>query len=151
MLAAIFSALHLIALGIGLGAVWMRGRALRAGTHASNAVHKILVADNFWGIAALLWIGTGLVRVLAGLDKATDFYVHNGFFRVKMSAVALLLALEMWPMITFIRWRVARARGGVPDTSHAVALSRINDGELALVVVIVFLAAMMARGLWLLP
>ena len=150
MLAAIFSALHLLALGIGLGAVWMRGRALRAATPAPDAVQRILVADNFWGIAALLWIGTGLVRMLGGLDKATDFYVHNGFFLVKMSAVALLLALEMWPMITFIRWRVARARGGNPDMSHTAALSRINDGELALVVVIVFLAAMMARGLWLL-
>jgi len=151
MLAAIFSALHLIGLGIGMGAVWMRGRALRAEAPTPDAVQRILVADNFWGIAALLWIGTGLVRVLGGLDKATDFYVHNGFFRVKMSAVMILLALEMWPMITFIRWRVARARGGVPDTSHTAALSRINDGELALVVVIVFLAAMMARGLWLLP
>jgi len=44
-------------------------------------------------------------RVLAGLDKETDFYVHNGLFWVKMGLLAVLLALETRPMVTFVRWR----------------------------------------------
>jgi len=84
LIAALFSALHLLALGIGLGSVFLRGRALRSKTFDRDAIRRVLAADNVWGIAALLWIGTGLTRVLAGLDKGTDFYVHNGLFWVKM-------------------------------------------------------------------
>ncbi len=149
MLAAVFSALHLLALGIGLGSVFVRGRALRASIGDPAAVGRVLAADNFWGIAALLWIGTGLTRVLAGLDKATDFYVHNGLFWVKMGLFAIVFALELRPMTTLIRWRILKARGGTPDTSGALVLARINDIEVVLVVAIVFIAAMMARGLWL--
>jgi len=77
LIAALFSALHLLALGIGLGSVFLRGRALRSKTFDRDAIRRVLAADNVWGIAALLWFGTGLTRVLAGLDKETDFYVHN--------------------------------------------------------------------------
>jgi len=55
VLAAVFSALHLMALAIGLGSVWMRGRALRSRTFDKEAIRRVLVADNFWGIAALLF------------------------------------------------------------------------------------------------
>jgi putative membrane protein len=151
MLAAIVSALHQIALGIGLGGVWMRGRALRAAPFDEGAIRRVLTADNFWGVAALLWVGTGLARVLGGLDKGTGFYTHNGFFHLKMGLFGIVLALELWPMITFIRWRVALVRGGVPDTSRTESLARINDIEVVLVPVIVVVAALMARGLWLLP
>ena len=150
MLAAVFSALHLLALGMGLGGVWSRGRALRALARDPGALHGVLEADNVWGLAALLWIGTGLTRVLGGLDRDTSFYVFNGFFRVKMSMFVLLLVLESWPMVTFVRWRVARARGATVDTRRAAAFARINDAETALVVLIVFVAAMMARALWML-
>jgi putative membrane protein len=151
MLAAIFSALHLMALGLGLGSVWMRGRALRSPALDEVAIGRVLAADSFWGVAALLWIATGLTRVIGGLDKATDFYIHNGFFWVKMALFAGVFALEVRPMTTFIRWRIAAARGAPPDTSHVAALARINDVEVVLVVLIVFVAAMMARGVWLLP
>jgi putative membrane protein len=150
MLAAVFSALHLLALGLGLGAVWSRGRALRALARDPGALPRVLAADNVWGLAALLWIGTGLTRILAGLDRDTAFYVLNGFFRVKMALFALVLLLESWPMVTFVRWRMARARGGTADTRRAAAFARINDLETALVVLIVFIAAMMARALWML-
>ena len=56
MLASIFSALHLLALGIGLGSVWMRGRALRAPLFDQAAIRRVLAADNFWGIARGLWL-----------------------------------------------------------------------------------------------
>jgi len=55
VLAAVFSALHLMALAIGLGSVWMRGRALRSRTFDKEAIRRVLAADNFWGIAALLF------------------------------------------------------------------------------------------------
>src|SRR5215470_18952608 len=125
MLAAVFSALHLLALGLGLGSVWMRGRALRSAVLDEAAIRRVLAADNVWGLAAILWIGTGLTRVLAGLDKETAFYVHNGLFWVKMGLFLLVFVLEVRPMLTFIRWRAVRSRGGAPNTSGVAVLARI--------------------------
>jgi putative membrane protein len=151
MLAAVISALHVLALGMGLGGVFARGRALRALVRGdANAVPRILFADNFWGIAALLWIVTGLTRAFGGIEKGRDFYLYNGFFWVKMALFTLVFALEVVPMIAFIRWRITMGKGGTPDTTRAATLVRLNDVETALVVAIPFAAAAMTRGLWLL-
>jgi len=151
MLAAAFSALHLLALGMGLGAVFARGRALRALARGdASAVSGVLFADNFWGVASLLWIATGLTRLFGQLDKGRSFYVYNGFFWIKMGLFALVFALEIVPMATFIRWRLSLAAGQSPDTSRAPSFVRLNDVETALVVMIPFAAAAMSRGLWLL-
>ena len=150
MLAALMSALHVLTLALGLGAVVARGRALRAVARGdSAAVRRVLFADGLWGLAAILWLSTGLVRVLGGLDKSLDFYLYNGFFWTKMALFVLVLALEIWPMVTFIRWRIALGGGAVPDTRAAALLVRVNHAETALVVLIPFVAAAMARGLWL--
>jgi len=46
------ASLHLPALGVGLGAVWARGRALR-GTLDPPGLSRLVAADAAWGIAAL--------------------------------------------------------------------------------------------------
>src|SRR6266542_5611522 len=101
---------------MGLGAVFARGRALRALARGdTSAVRRVLFADNFWGVAALVWLATGLFRVFGGVEKGRDFYLYNGFFWVKMVLFTLVLALEIAPMTGFIRWRVLLAKGGQPD------------------------------------
>ena len=147
MVAAVLSALHVLTLGLGLGAVYTRGRAL-AGRLDDAGWNRLLAADNLWGIAALLWITTGLGRVFFG-GKETSFYWRNGFFWTKVALFALIFALEIVPMITFIRVRMARRRGTAPPPFSIQAFRRINAAELALVVLIVFVAAFMARGAWL--
>lgn len=151
MLPAILSALHVLALGIGLGAVFVRGRALRAVAGGSlGSLPNVFLADSFWGLAAFLWATSGLARAFSGLEKSPGFYLFNGFFWVKMGLFATVLALEIYPMVTLMRWRYAVKRGTPVDTSRAGLLIRLNDLETALVVLIPFVAAAMARGLWLL-
>jgi putative membrane protein len=150
MLGAILSALHVLSLGIGLGAIVVRGQALtRVGAGDFAAAPSALAADAFWGVAALLWVSTGLMRAFGGIEKSADFYLDNGFFWIKMALFATILLLEIAPMATLIRWRVALRQGNPIDTRHVAALVRINHAETALVVVIPFAAAAMARGLWL--
>jgi putative membrane protein len=152
MLAALFSALHVLALGVGLGAVFARGRALRAVAAGDQAaVHRVLFADSFWGAAALLWIVTGLARLFGGLDKDPGFYLHNGFFWIKMGLFGCVFALEIAPMAAFVRWRAALRRDAAPGTRGVPLFVRLNDAETALVLLIPFAAAAMARGLWLFP
>src|SRR5881397_2958890 len=98
---ALLSAIHVLTLALGLGAVFMRGRALARPLDEAGW-QRLLAADNLWGIAAGLWIASGLGRVFFG-GKKPSFYWHNGWFWVKMALFGLVFALEAAPMTTFIR------------------------------------------------
>jgi putative membrane protein len=99
-------------------------------------------------VAAILFVTTGPLRAFAGLEKGTRFYVHSNLFWLKMALFIAVVALEVWPMLTFIRWRVVRGKGQMPDTSRARALYMVTHAQLALTVLMVFVAAFMARGFW---
>ncbi|MEO8432103.1 MAG: DUF2214 family protein [Acidobacteriota bacterium] len=150
---ASLSAFHLLALAIGFGAVFARGLRLRDLLRSPEdpaALRRLLQADGLWGLAAILWIATGLTRVFGRLEKTPDFYLRNGFFWVKMSLFVLILLLELVPMATFMRWRGAKARGNAPAVGAPFStLIALNDAEVVLIVVIPFVAALMARGAWL--
>jgi putative membrane protein len=67
-------------------------------------------------------------------------------FWLKMGLFALVLVLEILPMLTLIRWRMLIRRGRVPDFGIAPTLRAISALEVAIVVAIPFVAALMARG-----
>ena len=145
MLSAIVAALHSLALALGLPSVFLRGRALK-GPLDRERLRRLFAADTVWGLAAALWLVTGLLRAFGGLDKGTAFYVSSRLFWLKLALFALVIALEVWPMVTLLRWRAVLRAGRMPDTSAAGALFHLNHVELALIVIIVFVASFMARG-----
>jgi putative membrane protein len=144
---ALVAALHYLALAVGLPAVFLRGRALR-GPLDEAGLRRLLAADTAWGLAAALWVATGLWRAFGGLEKGAAFYLASRLFYLKMALFLAIVALEAWPMVTFIRWRRARRRGARVDARRAPALYRVNHVQLALAVLMVFVASAMARGLW---
>ncbi|OLE00126.1 MAG: hypothetical protein AUG80_03370 [Candidatus Rokubacteria bacterium 13_1_20CM_4_68_9] len=141
----LLAAVHLLALGVGLGAVWARGRALRGELDAAG-LRRAFYADTWWGIAAVLWIGTGLARAFGGFEKGSVYYLHNHAFWAKLTLLAAILILEVGPMIGLIQWRRLVARGEVPDTRAASRFARISFIQAALVVLMVLAATAMARG-----
>jgi len=144
-LSAIVSALHLLALALGLPAIVLRARALR-GTLDGAGVKRVLAADNAWGIAAILWLTTGPARAFGPLEKGSAYYLSSPLFFLKISLVLAVFILEIAPMVGFIRWRMALGRGAQPDVSKAGLYARLSTIEAVLIVVIVFVAAFMARG-----
>jgi len=147
IISALLSAIHVLTLGLGLGAVFLRGRAL-ARPLDETGWRTLLAADNVWGVAAGLWIASGLARVFFG-GKEPAFYWRNGFFWTKVALFGLVFVLELAPMRTFIRVRAARGRGAPLPQFPVETYRRINTAEVALVVTIVLVAAFMARGAWL--
>ena len=145
MLRLLLAATHLLALGVGLGAVWARGRALR-GIVDGAAIRRAFAADAWWGIAAVLWLVTGLTRLFAGTEKSVDFYLRNPLFHLKMGLFLLVLLLEIWPMITLIRWRRAMGRNQTASFGSAHRIARISSIEAFIIVIIVFVAVALARG-----
>jgi putative membrane protein len=144
-IAAILSALHLFALALGLPAVYLRARALR-GPLDDAGLRRLFAADNVWGVAAALWLVTGLLRAFAGFEKGSAFYLGSATFWTKMALFLAIVLLEIRPMVTLIRWRRIRGRGARPDTSGARGLYVTTHVEMALAVLMVFVAAFMARG-----
>ena len=139
------AAVHLLALGIGLGAVWARGRALRAPLDGTG-VRRVLSADTWWGIAALLWLATGLVRLFGGFEKGSAYYFANQYFWIKMGLFLSILLLELVPMITFIKWRRSLGRGDVVAAANAGRLATTSFVQAVLVALMVLAATAMARG-----
>jgi putative membrane protein len=147
IISALLSAIHVLTLALGLGAVFMRGLALGRPLDEAGW-RRLLAADNIWGLAAALWIASGLARLFYG-GKEPAFYWHNGFFWVKLTMFAVVFVLELTPMATFMRVRVALRHGTTLPRFPVAVYRRINSAEIALVIAIVFTAAFMARGAWL--
>ena len=150
MLRIALAGLHLLALGIGLYAVLARGSFLKEKA-TPFTVRRVLRADLEWGLAAGLWVATGLWRWLAGTEKDPGYYIHNHVFLAKMGLFLLIFALEVWPIVTFTKWRAAIAKGALPESVAnpitAQRMATISYVQAALVVLIVFHAVMMARGI----
>ena|SRR5262245_29727153 len=144
-LAALVSSFHLFGLALGLPAVVLRGRALR-GPLDDAGFRRLFAADTAWGIAAGLWLVTGLLRAFGGLEKGSAFYLGSRLFWTKMALFAAVVLLEIRPMMTFLRWRRLRRGRQRPDTTNAQSLYVLNHIEMALIVLIVFVASFMARG-----
>ncbi len=142
----LLAAFHLLALGIGLGAVFARAYQLQRASDAKQ-LRGIFLADSLWGLAALLWVATGLLRVFGSFEKGSAYYLHSSSFWTKMAFFVLVLALEIWPMTTLIRWRLRSRAGTMPDLSAARGMARISYVQALLVVCMVFAATAMARGL----
>ena len=102
MLSDVVSALHVLALAVGLPSVFFRGRALAAPLNEAG--------------------------------------------RRQLALLAVILILEIWPMTTIMRWRRACRRGQTPVTACARRLYVINHVQMGLVVLMVFVASLMARG-----
>lgn len=152
MLASLIASLHYVAIAMGLGSVFMRGRyfkALSENPKNEADIKRLLIADNFWGAAAALWIVTGVARAFGGLEKGTEWYLHNPLFHLKMGMFLLIFILEIIPMVALIKARIGRKKGNWPGftVANLKRYRQINHTEAMLAFTIIFIASAMARGL----
>ncbi len=145
---AVASALHVLGISLGLATLIWRDRAMKAVQQGQGTLDGVFAADNVSGLAALLIIGTGLWRLLGALEKPTDWYLQEYAFHLKMSLFGVGFGLEVYPMVTFIRWRGQVKRGLAPDVARLGRIRALNGLEGVCYVGIMFCGAIMARGLW---
>lgn len=142
----LLASLHLLALGIGVGAIAVRARALHRASQPADLAGAF-VADNFWGVSGLLFLVTGLWRAFGGIEKGTAYYLDNPLFHAKLGLFVLVLLLEVWPMVVLIRWRNAVRRAAPVDLTGTRTFARISYLQLAVVLTMLFLATAIARGI----
>lgn len=141
------ASLHLFALAIGVGGLWSRARALHHSVREHDgigAVRRALTGNAWWALALVLWIVTGVWRLLvvAGAAGAgPGYYLANQAFLIKMGLLALLLALEVWPMKTLLG-----ARRVQPYPADARRIEIISYVQCVVVLAMVFASVSAARG-----
>ncbi|WP_339433408.1 MULTISPECIES: DUF2214 family protein [unclassified Pseudomonas] len=140
------AAVHLLAFALGFWAVLTRGAAFSRLVAGLGDARRVLLADNLWGISALVLLVTGGMRAFGGYEKGTDYYLHQPLFHLKMTLFVLILLIELSPMITLVKWRISLVRGAALDTGRAKLYARISHVEALLLVLMVVAAAGMARG-----
>jgi putative membrane protein len=149
MIRIALAVVHLLGMAIAVGSIYSRARALND-IRDRDTLHRGFAADNWWGVSAGILIVTGLWRAFASLEKTSTYYWTNHVFYAKMGLLAAILLLEIWPMVTLIRWRVAERKNMLPEVAalHAPAkrIARISDVQLLLLVGLITAAVMMARG-----
>ncbi len=143
----ILAYVHLLALAIGFYSIWTRANALKELKHASGLA-AVFKADNLWGLAAFLWLLTGLWRAFGGVEKGTDYYLNSTAFLIKMGLFLFIFILEIQPMITFIQWRSKVKKKEPIDFSKAQRFATTSHIQLGLLSIIVLFAVAMARGMW---
>src|SRR4030095_10077323 len=82
-LSYLLATVHILTFGIGFYGIWSRANALKK-LKDTSGLREVFKADNIWGLAALLWIATGLWRAFGGLEKGSHYYLHSNNFFLKM-------------------------------------------------------------------
>ena len=121
--------------------------AFRKGLVIEEA-RRIQRIDLIYGISSGLLIAVGFLRVFY-FEKGSNYYFHNYVFWTKMALFAIVGMLSIYPTIRFIRWnpRIKENRAPeIPDDEFK-RVRMILLLEIAGIVLILFAAPMMARGI----
>jgi len=109
---------------------------------------RIQRVDLVYGISAGLLLVVGLLRVFF-FEKGVNFYIHSPFFWVKMTTFLIVGLLSIDPTIRYIRWNKTLKEDKTPEINETeFKRTRLLLWlELAGIAIILFSAAMMARGI----
>jgi putative membrane protein len=136
---ALFAFLHHVAAFVLFSALVVEFVTLRDEL-TPMAVRRLQVADMALGASAGVLLIVGLLRVFF-FEKGAAYYWSNTAFLAKFSLFILVALLSLYPTFRILAWRK-----GVPPTGVR-AVKAIVHAELAVVVVLMLLGALMARGI----
>lgn len=145
VLNALVAWLHYLGFMVLFGALLIEWLLCRPGLRPQQ-VRALVRADAGVGLAAALILITGILRVFY-FGKGVGFYIVNPIFLLKVGLFFAVGLLSIYPTVVFLGWRRA-----VNNNQPAITAERINRLaaiiriELAAVIALPLLAALMARG-----
>ena len=146
-MAAFFAFLHHVSAFALFGALVVELVLLRS-TLTVESARKILLADMILGISAGVLLLVGLARVFH-FEKGAVFYFHTWTFITKLSLFIIIGLISIIPTREFLRWRSSVKAGQVPTVAPEKlrSVGMIVHIELTAIVVILLMAALMAKGI----
>ncbi|NJL89105.1 MAG: DUF2214 family protein [Coleofasciculaceae cyanobacterium SM2_1_6] len=151
---AIVAYLHYLSLAVIFAALTIESVTLK-GELTLKAAWRVVIADSAYGIAAVVVLTTGILRVLY-YAKDTAYYMHQPVFWIKMGLFVTVSLLSLYPTISFLQWIKLLQAEKPPEVSpdKIKVLRQIIHWELVGLSLIPLTASMMARGIgagWQLP
>ena len=138
--------IHYLSFMFCFGALIYERISLKPDLNRQEAI-SIIVADIVYGLAGLMLIITGVLRVRY-FGQGVEFYTENPLFWIKIASYIAVGLLSLYPTITYILWAIPLSKGNLPEvTGNLVSRLRlIINVELVGFASIPFLATLMARG-----
>ncbi|MCS3805457.1 hypothetical protein HNO92_002548 [Chromobacterium alkanivorans] len=127
----LLASLHLLALGIGLAALWSRAGLLRQQQFPSQTP-QLFRCHRWWLLALALWTVSGLA--LLSLDPAR---LQQPLFIVKLLTLAPLLLLEVRASRGLMRWQSQLRIQRSLELRGADSLARSSHWQIWLLLAIV--------------
>jgi putative membrane protein len=145
-MASLFAFLHHVAAFVLFAALVVEFVLTRDAPTLASA-RKLLLADLVFGISAGILLVVGLTRVYF-FEKGATYYFHTWTFTAKLSLFILVGLISIIPTREFLSWRTAIRQGQAPQASPAKMrfVRSIVHLELAGIVLIILMAALMAKG-----
>ena len=108
---------------------------------------SLVITDSIYGLSAITVLVTGLLRLMY-FGKGVPFYMKNPYFHTKLTLFIIIGILSIWPTREILRWRKGLKENKAPelDENKVKKLQMFIRVEILLVLIIPFLAVMMARG-----
>ncbi len=144
---AFIAYLHYLCIILCFGALLFERLRLKVDLSRQDAI-SIILADIIYGLAGILIILTGILRVRY-FGQGADFYTHNPLFWFKVGSYIAVGLLSLYPTITYILWAIPLSKNKLPSiTSDLVSRFRlIINIELIGFSVIPLMATSMSRGI----
>ena len=110
---------------------------------------SLMRIDIAYALSAGLVLASGAAR-LVWYGKGPAYYLHNSLFHAKLGLFILIALLSILPTLVFLNWRNDLRAGQVPQVSARLGTLVIMTIrlELLLLLILPLLAALMARGFW---
>ena len=150
-MSSFFAILHHIAAFLLVSALVVEFTLLRESISLTVA-RKIQIADALFGLSAGVVLLIGLSRVFY-FEKGAMFYFANFFFWLKLALFIAIGLLSIPPTREFLSWRNLIRNGHRPtiDQPRLARLKKLVQYELIAVGLLIACAALMARGVGMIP
>ena len=108
----------------------------------AKQARRIAVIDAVYGVAMIIVLTTGLLKVFA-VGKPAVYFLQNWMFHIKISLFILMAALSVYPTMHFVRNRKLSEGEAATYPGMIKMLLRV---ELLIFLILPLLGVMMARG-----
>jgi putative membrane protein len=138
--------LHFISIMVLMGSLITEHILLKPNM-SKQEINSFAMIDLIYGIAAVLVLGTGLLRWFV-YGKGMVYYLTNPVFHAKLTLFVILAILSIFPTIKFLKWNKQVNSGQEPNMNDKMVKKILMyiRLELLILVIIPLLAVMIARG-----
>lgn len=142
-----FAFLHFLA-AFGLVTTVVLERVLIKPELTLMEANRLRNIDGFYGLSAILVLVIGFLRVFY-FEKGSGFYFSNPMFHLKLGLFVTIGLLSVYPTVRFMKWKKHFDENQILklEDKEFTTIKRLLNIELILLILLLFSASLMAKGI----